>query len=638
MIARLDQLIDSIADRYIVKQTLIISLIIFTVNMILKGWFAGLGAFYLDESHQVSMATYSIGGIWELHKEAANGPFFTWVLSLWMDIFGISEFATRMLSVVFASLAAIAIYIFAKTHYNFKAAVIAVILFTFGDTVLYFSHETRSYTLILLLVTLSFHYGLKLIENYRKRYLIIYFLLITALLYTHLTMVLAIAMQFYMALIYYPKNKKAFWSLFIAQFAAGLMILIWVLSNTWFGGNETTWGHIPTFTNLLEMIQRYLNMMRPKLLWALLFVIILIISLGAIRSKLIHKIDWRKLQIAVLWALFPIFAMYFISIYYNPRFMPRYMLFATPGIYLLIGYVASLPKLRSLFLIIIVIIASSFYINNLNLKSDKPEEWKKLVTEYKKLKDESSITYISASYMHWPFSYYYDREIFKNDLQIKDELEKEHIYFTDTKGGIKSQLFSEFKYSIVILAHNIAVDPNRTLLTYFTDRYKLVSRSSFKSIEIYKFENGEKLVKSDSVFFSFDDDRIFHNTIKENKEAYSGNKVSEIMPADQYSATYETTMSSFVQKNAVAVNISAMVKPIGEANNIKLVVDLFDGKTKKRKFNKLFMINDFYQGNEWSKVEFKVLLPKYNEDDLIKVFFWNSFEEHLLIDDMSITF
>jgi uncharacterized membrane protein len=635
---KIELFLNNLYNNKLFQNAFVLGGIFFLINFITKALFAGTYSLWIDEANQVSMAINSIGGVWEEHSSAANGPFYTWVLSFWIKLFGISEFSVRLLSVLIVSIASVVLYVFSKRFFNHKTAVISTLLFTFGDSILYYSHEARSYTLILLFTILSFHLMFLLIENFSWKKLISYFLILTALLYTHLTLVLIFFVQFSVLMLYFKAHKKAVIYSVLAQFFAGMLILLWLLNNNWFGGNETTWAPIPTIKDFFVMLKRYLNMVDMKILLMLLILLIGLVFFSIRGSRFTNKVDFKKLFTVVAWALFPIVAMWLISVYYNPRFVQRYMLFATPGIYLSIGYILSLLKKRYLLSSLIVIPFLVVYILNLNLSPGKPENWRQINKDLKGIKNDSTIVFISASYMHWPFSYYYDKDIFVNEETIYPELIKENIHFVNTMAGIKESLLNEYEKTVIILSHNNVVDPNRTIKNYFFKHHRLKNAFKYLSIEMYEFENLVDDQKAfDTLCYSFDDDALFHGTIEENKDAYSGDKVCNLKPASEYSATYEATMRNFVEKGTKVVTISAMVKPITKVDEIKLVVEINSGKDGSNLFYSNIALRELGLKQNWSQIAHQFYLNgDFSVSDKIKIYFWNPSKEHILIDDMCI--
>ncbi|MFO7864998.1 MAG: hypothetical protein R6U85_13450, partial [Salinivirgaceae bacterium] len=346
------------------------------------------------------------------------------------------------------------------------------------------------------------------------------------------------------------------------------------------------------------------------------------------------KLDTKKLQILFLWALFPVIFLFLVSVLYNPRFVPRYMLFSIPGLYLFIGYAFSRISYRKFLPILLLSVFLVLYIFHLNLSPQKPEEWRKMMSDFKELKDDETLTYCSASYMCYPVSYYYDKDIFAQQKNIGSLMAQEDIHFVNSIKGVDKSRANRYDKVILLLAHYTVVDPDKTLLNYFLDNTKLLEYKKYRSLELYQFKNSDTTTQ-EQLFFNMDSQVGFHSSIVQHDSAYSGEYVSSLNANTEYSFTYADKMETFSKQSVKALRITAMVRAISPVTNVQLVVEI-NGKNG-RVFYESRQISSNLVLNEWCRIDELIGFDTdYDKKDEIKVYFWNASKESALIDDIKI--
>src|SRR3990172_2024512 len=87
---------------------------------LLAFWGIDRRSIWLDEAYSVLVASQKFDGIIASLKNDTGPPLYYFILSVWIQIFGIGEFAVRSLSGVFYLLSLGAIYILGKSLYKDK--------------------------------------------------------------------------------------------------------------------------------------------------------------------------------------------------------------------------------------------------------------------------------------------------------------------------------------------------------------------------------------------------------------------------------------------------------------------------------------------------------------------------------------
>lgn len=490
LLNRIDNKFDSLVNKIGNKPWLFLILIII-INVFLKAYNLHGASLWFDEVSQINMSLSSFKDIISNSFDTPNGLLYTVILSFWMKLFGIGEVATRSLSVIFSVVTVPFIFFFARKHFNAFTAIFASLMFTVSHLHLYYSHEVRSYTLVSLLVVISFYVFLDIIHEPKRHKTIILVIINTLLLYTHLTSILIFAAQG-LYIIIYPKHPKKIWPIGLSFIIPVLFLSVWFFNNTWFGGDETTWGSVPSIRNFFNMFISFANKGNSIILGVLL--VLYFWYLRKNREIPVKVENFQKKTLFLLfWAVVPVIIMYLASICYNPRFTARYMLYASIGLYLLLPFIASdnrFPNKIKVFVLGVFVIISGL---TLNLNPDKNEDWKGAINYYQDIKTPNSATIVSAWYQWVTFSYYNNPGYFKeydDPPALMETLSTENIYFTNGTGILKQISLDDKEKIILILSHYKVVDPDQKLLNHFKENYIETGESeNFPDIRIRVFTN-----------------------------------------------------------------------------------------------------------------------------------------------------
>jgi len=456
------------------------------VNLILKGLNIGYNSFWLDEVSSVNWSVRPVYEVIEYSFSYPNGPIYQIFLKYWIDLFGIGESWVRGLSLIFGSLTIIPLMLIAKDWFNKNTSYFVALIYTFSNIYLYYSIEARSYTLVSFLATWSFYFFYRIVTEGKPKDILWFVIVNTLLLNTHLTPVFIFVIQVVTSLMFYKSNIKRILWLLLAQALSLVIVGLWVLNNKWFGGNETVWLPIPVWKDILSLLIQYFNSLNNLYI---ILILVGIIVFYYIRKRNFQNI--KNLLIVFLWGILPIIAIFLVSVYYNPRFIPRYMLYAVPGLYLFAAAIINL-SFKNLYLQWIVAISFvGIMISQINLKPNKAEKWKEAMEYHNSFKNDSTITVVSADYQRVSFSYYYKQSAFLQYNRIEEILQEDNIFFFNIKRKLQKIIsdHSEKKTLIVVLSHNTVVDPEQEALEYLRDNYKQIEyRTDFKGIQIYIFD------------------------------------------------------------------------------------------------------------------------------------------------------
>ncbi|MEA5461754.1 glycosyltransferase family 39 protein [Arcicella sp. LKC2W] len=102
-------------------------------------------------------------------SDIGNSPFYYVVLHNWINMFGLSDFSARFLSVLFSCATILLLFFFIKEHFNnVPLALLASFLMAIEPFFIAYSQQIRNYSLSFFLTLLATHIFLKIIKNEEK--------------------------------------------------------------------------------------------------------------------------------------------------------------------------------------------------------------------------------------------------------------------------------------------------------------------------------------------------------------------------------------------------------------------------------------------------------------------------------------
>lgn len=106
-----------------------------------------------DEATSIFRSRHPLGGVFFNVEE--HPPLYSVILFFWLRLVGTEPFALRLLSVVFGTLAVALVYVLGRRLVSSQVGLIAAALMTLSAFAVYYSQETRMYTLALAITTTS---------------------------------------------------------------------------------------------------------------------------------------------------------------------------------------------------------------------------------------------------------------------------------------------------------------------------------------------------------------------------------------------------------------------------------------------------------------------------------------------------
>lgn len=302
--------------------------------------------FWLDElwssafSHpDLSLTTVIQNTVADVHP-----PLYQILLYGWFHLFGFTELAGRLFSLLLGISAIPLFYLLAHVVYDAKVARLGTLLFAISPLAVGFSSEVRSYELLLLLTILSTYCLALAIKHKQPAAYIAYYLSSLALAYTHYFGIILLLCHFISVLVigWQTKNLKsvgAITGIYGLLLLSYLPMLQAVTSNL---AREEFWIKNPSLPELLMYIPWY---------YAGPFAFPLFIFLGWLGYQKKHLFGLREalLALTIVIILFLPWALGFII---SPVTTLRNCIVFLPFIILLISYIAVLTDTKYTLIVI----------------------------------------------------------------------------------------------------------------------------------------------------------------------------------------------------------------------------------------------------------------------------------------------
>lgn len=303
--------------------------------------------FWFDEAFSVEVARLTwVNFLHLLWWREANMSLYYVLLRVWLH-FGQSPYFIRSLSVLMATLTLPAIYWLGRLLFDRRVALIAAALFTFNAYDVRYSQEARSYSLFVLLATLSSGLLVWWLAEPSRRRLREYIAASVLAAYSHFYALLLLAAHWLTLKLARPPQiaedlpssrlRRAWWT-------TGLLVLPLLTFVGKTGAGPIRWIHRPGARDLVEFFEHLCGSDHWPL--ALLYVAACAVALSSVGPRLWKRHPSRdvwRLQFLLIWFFFPIVLTVLLS-FARPIFLGRYMIFCLPP--LLILAAAGLERLR----------------------------------------------------------------------------------------------------------------------------------------------------------------------------------------------------------------------------------------------------------------------------------------------------
>ncbi|MEY2923464.1 MAG: hypothetical protein RLZZ337_4 [Bacteroidota bacterium] len=446
-----------------------------------------------DEPFSVYFAQMPLADILRHLKPGNNPPLYELFLHFWIQLFGISELAVRIPSLLFGAGTTVVLYKIGAQFFKKEIGLLASLIFMFNNYATYFSHEARVYALFGLLTALSFYFFFKILNNDERWITIIWFGLLNAvLIYAHYFGIMVIGIEVVCFLLFKPIQQQS-----LLKYAASLGITLLLFSPylpvvyTQFFKTKTdgTWLVAPQGWATMEYM--FIQFSNTK---TLARICIGLLAFGTLLWAWKWTKTERNTKVVWLWFVLPFLGMFIVS-YWVPMFHNRYLMHAFVGYNLLLSLAAFrvLPLPVARYIVPFALLGSFIYKNTANV--DNARHTREAVSKVQELQTVDTRVVMYPKYRIFGYAYYFNQNRFK-------DYDREYGYYNVIEGFHEENLYAINQYSEARIDSNCCdklifmmtdAGPKEQLLADFEQEFELVDSFHFPEIiEVYEFKRKER--------------------------------------------------------------------------------------------------------------------------------------------------
>jgi len=325
--------------------------------------------------------------------EDRHAPLYYLILSIWIGVFGDSELALRIPSVMFGILSILIIFYIGKELFNHKVGLISSFLLSINLIHIIFSQEGKMYSLLLFLSLLSNYFFIKLIKDENIKNTILFIISTSLMLYTHNFGIFILVLQ--VIYLIYLLRKNGFFNkkVFMSQITAFLIFIPWIilLLNTKNLSEGTisigfsycsildkfysfSAGGLLIKARIFEMsfnkslIDFFFNhnffdlfyLGKTEFFLYIIYLTLFVVGIMYILKKFNQKNQINVLWFILIWLFIPLILKFFISLRTNDCDL-RFALFSLPAFLLIVASGINNLKKRRLKIATIILISALFF-------------------------------------------------------------------------------------------------------------------------------------------------------------------------------------------------------------------------------------------------------------------------------------
>lgn len=159
--------------------------LILALGFLLRIYALGEHSLWYDEGGSVFMARQDLTSLLRSTALDVHPPFYLLLLHFWLPLVGESEFSVRFLSLLFGMLSLPLLYKLGQRLLGIGPALWGTFLAAFSPFLVYYSQETRMYSLLTFLSLLSSYFLLRALARGAARLWLVYLAATVLTIYTH---------------------------------------------------------------------------------------------------------------------------------------------------------------------------------------------------------------------------------------------------------------------------------------------------------------------------------------------------------------------------------------------------------------------------------------------------------------------
>lgn len=472
----------------------LIVIFLFLLNLFLRFLYISEADICIDEPFSIYHAQFPVNDLFEQLKKYNNPPLFELILHYWIKWFGISPFSVRFLPALFASLTVIFIYKIAQSGFNLRVAVTASLLYTFSSFSIFFSHDSRVYSLFLLLSAASFYFFFKINrQSFSKVDSLLFCLINVLLVYSHY---FGFIVWFIQALYILFYNRRHVFKITILFFISLLLYLPQILVFLQRFSDSSKNGTWLKETVSLESMYNKLWAFSNMPLTTVFCIVLMFVGVLKLVYARYNKTEYLKNTSQVLiylWFFIPFFALFAVS-FKLPVYLNRYLIFITPAYYILLAHwadtISENKKIKqSLMALLIGLFAFTY-----SPIADKKREVQKSIDYVLENKTDNALVIVCSNDFITTFAYYYNINYFKDIVsgneynRLDSLLRNDNVYHITHISKLKPDFIKSHSKVIFLDAGADYLNPGNAILSTISSDFKKVKEQHFyEHFKVYVF-------------------------------------------------------------------------------------------------------------------------------------------------------
>lgn len=271
----------------------------------------------------------------------ATPPVYYLLAHGWGALFGCDATAIRLLSLLLSALSCALLLALGSRWFNFQTGVVAAVLFAVSSLQIRYATEARCYMLVELLLLVSYWLFFELRESARRRTVIALAIVNAAIVQTHYVAVFGLVPQLVDVALFRPFDHDLRRRYVRSQLLAVALCVPWAVYVALHWPPITPdWVALPD-ANLLDYNFRMLLATPLQPIWYAVAIVAILLSTAVRSPARFRHGAVERLMILLAWGIGAPLIAYAVSSSLSVV-LPRYLLFASLGLWLAIGYVVSL--------------------------------------------------------------------------------------------------------------------------------------------------------------------------------------------------------------------------------------------------------------------------------------------------------
>lgn len=460
----------------------------------------GSESLWLDEAYSIYTSRLPLPAIVHEIKKDVHPPLYYFVLHYWMKLAGESEFAARLLSVLFGVAAIALLYQLASMLFDRTTGLFSAILLAWSHFNIEFSQEARMYSLLVLLSLGSLYFFLKLLKHDAGNLTLAgYIACTTLLMYTQVYSVFVIAAEnLYFVLLFFSSRdifRRTLWRWLLSQAAVLLLFAPWlVVLSQQISEHKSFWIRPPS---LFELRYAFLQIAGSYHLFFLLVPLAALPVVWSILDKvskahapLVEKEESelplstnKKVCFLVVCLACPILLPFIASFFVTPFFLAKYTICASlPFIVLAARGLRMIPwRMVQVGLLVIFVVLAQYDLNDY-WKWPRKDRWREAVTFFNQTAQPNDLVVFTEPAAHQAFEYYSThRDLLQRGLPLYN-----NEFDADTVDDVLKPVVDDHQRVWIVLSHQI--DKCELVKKQMSEWYAVREHHTEPGVELYLFE------------------------------------------------------------------------------------------------------------------------------------------------------